>query len=387
MAAIISAVADHVYVFDADGRFTFMSKPPFFPGATRESMLGKTWREIGMPAATMEVFDEVRESVMRTGAPITAEMDYPSDEGMRRLLYTVTRLEHASGARSAVITTRDITQAHRDAEAVHELTARLEAQLGELRALHGELESFTYAVSHDLRAPLRSIDGFSQALADDYGHALDDTAKRYLTRVRVNASRMGELIDDLLGLARITRTALSLRSVDIAALCVQIIADLRRSNPARAVDFVAPPALHVRADARLMRVALENLLDNAMKFTSKKAHARVEVGECEVAHGARALFIRDDGAGFDPAHAGKLFGAFQRLHRDDEFPGSGIGLATAQRVIHRHQGRIWAEGAPGQGATFYFTLGDAAEGAAAVRNGDGRRTNPGVEVACAERVL
>jgi PAS domain S-box-containing protein len=370
MSAILSAIADHVYVFDAEGRFTFMSKAPFFPGATRESMMGKTWREIGMPPAAMEVFDEVRERVMRTGAAITAEMDYPSAAGTLRLLYTITALDHDRGERSAVITTRDITQAHHDAEAVKDLTARLEAQIEELREVNGELEAFSYSVSHDLRAPLRAIDGFSRALVDDYGETLDAIAKGYLTKVLAAASRMGHLIDDLLGLARITRTALSLGSVDVGAICSQIVSDLRGANPRREIDFVVPEELLVHADARLLRVALENLLGNAVKFTGKKARARIEVGACVSDSGARAVFVRDDGAGFDPKYAAKLFGAFQRLHTVDDFPGTGIGLATVQRVIHRHRGRIWAEATPGEGATFYFTLGENAD-----ETGAGGRSN------------
>ena len=358
MAAILGAIADHVYVFDAEGRFTFMSKPPFFPGQTPASMIGKTWQEIGMPRVTMEEFDRVRESVMRTGTAVTAQMDYPSDAGMRRLLYTITPLDHEGGARSAVITTREITQAHRDAEAVKDLTARLEAQIEALRTVNGELEAFSYSVSHDLRAPLRSIDGFSQALADDYGKQLDATARGYLDRVRGAATRMGQLIDDLLGLAQITRTALSLASVDVVPLCTRIIGDLRQANPTRTIELVVPENLHVDADARLLQVVLENLLGNAVKFTGKRPAARIEVGAGVTSDGAKTVFVKDNGAGFNPENAEKLFGAFQRMHRADDFPGTGIGLATVQRIIHRHRGRIWAQAKPGEGATFSFTLGE-----------------------------
>jgi light-regulated signal transduction histidine kinase (bacteriophytochrome) len=334
-----------------------MSKDPFLPGATRESMLGKTWRELGMPSDAMVPFDEIRERVMATGAPVTSEMDYPSDAGTRRLLYTITPLEHSGGGRSAVCTTRDITQAHRDALAVRELTARLEANVVELRAVNKELETFSYSVSHDLRAPLRSIDGFSQALAEDYAEKLDETAKGYLARVRTAASRMGELIDDLLGLARITGSVLSRSRVDVAPLAALIVSDLRRASPERTIDFVVPEKLVVSADAGLLRVALENLLGNAAKFTSKRPRARLEVGTIVTDAGEVALFVRDDGAGFDARYASKLFGAFQRLHTTAEFPGTGIGLATVQRVVQRHGGRIWAESTLGEGATFFFTLG------------------------------
>jgi light-regulated signal transduction histidine kinase (bacteriophytochrome) len=229
--------------------------------------------------------------------------------------------------------------------------------------VNGELEAFSYSVSHDLRAPLRAIDGFSRALVDDYGESLDETARGHLARVRANASRMGQLIDDLIGLARIARTALSWAPVDLAPICSQIVSDLRHASPHREIEFVVPPELLVHGDARLLRVVFENLLGNSVKFTGKKAHARIEVGACasDTDTDARVLFVRDDGAGFDPSHAGKLFGAFQRLHKVEDFPGTGIGLATVQRVIHRHRGRIWAESAPEQGATFYFTLGESTD--------------------------
>ena len=244
---------------------------------------------------------------------------------------------------------------------IRDITARKEAEdtlrryASQLEVANQELEAFCYSVSHDLRAPLRSLDGFSQALLDDYRDRLDDTGRDFLQRVRAASQRMGTLIDDLLSLSRVTRGELQVEQVDLSALAAAAAADLKKSDPARAVTFAIAPHLVVRADAGLMRIVLQNLLGNAWKFTGKRSPARVEVGS--MAHdGRRAFFVRDDGAGFDMAYAAKLFGAFQRLHAAAEFPGSGIGLATVQRIIHRHGGQVWAEGAPDRGATFYFTL-------------------------------
>ena len=243
---------------------------------------------------------------------------------------------------------RDITSRKEGEEQLRRYATQLEAA-------NKELEAFSYSVSHDLRAPLRSLDGFSQALLEDYHDRLDDTGRDFLQRVRAASQRMATLIDDLLSLSRVTRGELQVREVDLSALAAAAAADLQKSDPAREVSFTISPDLVVRADPGLLRIVLQNLLANAWKFTGKRPRARVEVGA--MAHdGRRAFFVRDDGAGFDMAHAAKLFGAFQRLHASDEFPGSGIGLATVQRIIHRHGGEVWAEGTPGRGATFYFTL-------------------------------
>lgn len=224
-----------------------------------------------------------------------------------------------------------------------------------LEAVNRELEAFSYSVSHDLRGPLRSIDGFSQALLDDYADRLDGPGKKHLQRVRAASQRMGQLIDDMLRLSQLTRSEMGRTTVNMSATAQAIATELQEKRPERQVEFVITPGLVVNADARLTRIALENLLANAYKFTEKHSRARIELGV--VQHkGETVYFVRDDGAGFDMAYADKLFGAFQRLHTTDEFEGTGIGLAIVQRIVHRHGGRIWAEGAVGQGATFYFTL-------------------------------
>jgi PAS domain S-box-containing protein len=225
----------------------------------------------------------------------------------------------------------------------------------QLRQANQELESFSYSVSHDLRAPLRGIDGFSQALLEDYAGQLDANGKDYLERVRAATQRMGQLIDDLLNLARVTRAEMRRSRVDLSELARSIIAELHRQHAERKADFIIEPGLHTQGDAHLLRIVLENLIGNSWKFTSKRERARIEIGKAKT-NGKSAFFVQDNGAGFDQAHAGRLFGAFQRLHGMSEFPGTGIGLATVQRIIHRHGGEVWAEGAVEKGATIYFTL-------------------------------
>jgi light-regulated signal transduction histidine kinase (bacteriophytochrome) len=240
--------------------------------------------------------------------------------------------------------------------------ASLEQAKAATEAVNRELEAFSYSVAHDLRAPLRSIDGFSLALLEDCADVLDEAGKQHLRLVREAAQDMAALIEGLLSLSRVTRSELRRETVDLAELTRNIFAQLRRAAPGRNVETVVPDELAAEGDVRLLRGLLENLLSNAWKFTGQRAVARIEVGITKAA-GERAYFVRDDGAGFDMAYAGKLFGAFQRLHSATEFQGTGIGLATVQRIVHRHGGRIWAESEVGCGATFFFTLWGAAHGA------------------------
>ena len=267
------------------------------------------------------------------------------------------RISHVEAGQEILIFTdvRDITEQRETAKKLQELNDRLAGDNTELDALNRELEAFSYAVSHDLRAPLRAIDGFSQALLEDYADRLDDGGRNYLSRVRKAAQRMGELIDDLLKLARITRAEMNAGEVDLSALAEEILEQLRQGEPQRAAEIVVAPGKTAQGDPRLLRIAMENLLGNAWKFTAGKTPARIEFGQTE-RNGAPAYVVRDNGAGFDMAYADKLFGAFQRLHDAAQFPGTGIGLATVQRIIRKHGGNIWAEAAPDQGAAFYFTL-------------------------------
>ncbi|MFZ4437840.1 MAG: sensor histidine kinase [Syntrophales bacterium] len=251
-------------------------------------------------------------------------------------------------------------QERKQAEAeIQQLNAELEQKVLErttqLEATNKELMAFSYSVSHDLRAPLRSIDGFSQALLEDCGNNLDNMGKTYLERIRKASQRMGLLIDDMLKLSRITQAEIKRGAVDLSGIIREIAEANQKGNSARAVDVTVQGGIMVQGDPRLIRIAMVSLLENAFKFTGKEAHPRIEFGTT-VRNGETACFIRDNGAGFEMAYAGKLFGAFQRLHAADDFPGTGIGLATVQRVVHRHGGQVWAEGEKGKGATFYFTL-------------------------------
>jgi PAS domain S-box-containing protein len=225
----------------------------------------------------------------------------------------------------------------------------------ELEQANKELEAFSYSVSHDLRAPLRSINGFSEALLEDYADQLDDTGKDYLHRVRAASQHMAQLIDDLLKLSRLTRAEMHYERVDLSALAQIVATELKETAPERVVEFVIAEGVVADGDAPLLRVVLENLLSNAWKFTGKHPRATIEFGVSQQ-EGQPVYFVRDDGAGFDMAYVNKLFVPFQRLHRSTEFEGTGIGLATVQRIIHRHGGSVWVEGEVGKGATFYFTL-------------------------------
>ncbi|MGH9575294.1 MAG: sensor histidine kinase [Candidatus Acidiferrales bacterium] len=239
-----------------------------------------------------------------------------------------------------------------------ELEQRVLERTAALEAANKELESFSYSVSHDLRAPLRSIDGFSLALEEDYGKKLDSAAKSHIRRVRAATQRMGVLIDDLLNLSRLSRLEMEPEDIDLSTMARAIASELARMDEGRRVEWVIRDSLRAHGDARLLRVVLDNLLGNAWKYSSRHENARIEFGvqrQCD----SMVFFVKDDGAGFDSAYSEKLFGAFQRLHGATEFPGTGVGLATVQRIIRRHGGSVWAESAVEKGATFYFTLSAA----------------------------
>jgi signal transduction histidine kinase len=247
-------------------------------------------------------------------------------------------------------------------EEVHSLNRTLEHSVSELRALNDELASFAYSVSHDLRAPLRAIDGFSQILLEDKGPVLGDDGRQHLDRVRAAATRMGSLIDDMLLLSKLTRDEMNLKSVDLTALARGVVDELRAREPNRQVEFESNGALPAKADERLLRIALTNLLGNSWKFTRAREPAHIRFGG-ETRDGEKVFFVKDDGVGFDMRYAQRLFGAFQRLHNTSEFEGTGIGLATVQRIVHRHGGRVWAESEVGKGTTLYFTLPPSEEAA------------------------
>ncbi len=306
---------------------------------------------LGMPA--------IQELLARDGQ-WTGELTYLIGGHEIMVESHMTLIAEPDGHKTVIKANRDITQQKHAQEEIRQLNRELEQRVKDrttqLEASNHELEAFAYSVSHDLRAPLRGIDGWSMAVLEDYGNKLDGQGQQYLKRVRMETQRMGCLIDDLLKLSRLSRVEMQRESVDLTALAHAIAARLREAEPARNLEFVIQEGLLTGGDAHLLEIVLSNLLTNAAKFTGPRAAARIEFGQAK-RDGELAFYVRDNGVGFDMVYAGNLFGAFQRLHKHTEFPGTGIGLATVQRVLRRHGGRIWADARPQQGATFYFTVG------------------------------
>ncbi|WP_051617182.1 sensor histidine kinase [Desulfonatronovibrio hydrogenovorans] len=256
-----------------------------------------------------------------------------------------------------VLEKKSLALVEKEKEFYTQLEQRVKQRTAQLEAANHELDAFSYSVSHDLRAPLRSIDGFSQALLEDCHDQLDEQGRDYLHRVRRASQRMGWLIDDLLKLSRVSRAELKVSLVDLSRTAETIIENMVERHPDRKVTANVQPGLKVSGDQALLRVALENLLDNAWKFTTRTGEPAIDLGST-TRDGEQVFFVRDNGAGFDTTYADKLFTPFQRLHSPEDYPGTGIGLATVARIIRKHGGRIWAESEPDQGAVFYFTLPD-----------------------------
>lgn len=263
--------------------------------------------------------------------------------------------EKGLAATSAI---RDITPRKEVEQKIFALNKELEHRALELEAANSELEAFSYSVSHDLRSPLQNIDSFSQILIEDYANRLDADGRDYIQRLRGSCEHMENIIEALLALSNMTRSELSMEHFDLSALAHAVAADVKQKNPDRLIDWVIAEGLKAEGDPKLLRVVLENLFGNAWKFTMNRQRARIEFGNLPQSNGSRTYFVRDDGAGFDMNRAGNLFTPFKRLHDQSEFEGTGIGLATVQRVIQRHRGKIWAEGQVDQGATFCFTLSE-----------------------------
>lgn len=383
LEGVIEGTIDAIFVKDLQGRYVLLnSTSAKIIGGTKEEIIGKDDRDF-FPPEIAHILMETDQRIMTTGESQILEESVPimetiaqenppcttlkEEKKVGEIIMMRTFLSAKSVWRDAqeniiglIGVGKDITDRKKAEQEIINLNENLERRVlertAELEATNKELEAFSYSVSHDLRAPLRGIDGFSQALVDRYADKLDDKGQHYIQRIRAGTQRMGELIDDLLTLSRMTRSEMRRRQVDLSALAKEILAELSHAQPEREAEWAIAPGLIANGDPQLLRVVLENLLNNAWKFSSAKLHSRIEFDAILQEEGKVAYFVRDNGAGFDMAYSNKLFGAFQRLHSTTQFPGTGIGLATVARIIHRHGGRVWAEGVVEEGATFYFTL-------------------------------
>jgi PAS domain S-box-containing protein len=366
LRTVIDNIPDYIFVKDRDGKMTLANNAVLrdIGGKTLEDVIGKSDFDI-LPKEEAERYFAQEQALLETGqsiinleAPITVQNE------RHWVLSNKVPLRDSDGNIVGLVgINRDITERQEAEEKIRKLNSQLAKQvkertqqLAQLKALNQELEAFSYSVSHDLRAPLRAMDGFSQALLEDYYDNVDDNGKEYLVLIRYESQRMAQLIDGLLNLSRFTRVELAWQEVDLSALVRKIAEELQRMEPHRKVEFDIEDVPAVCGDVRLLEVVFQNLIGNAWKYSSKKKDARIEFGTLQE-DGKTFYFVRDNGAGFDMAYLNKLFGAFQRLHSSAEFEGTGVGLATVQRIVHRHGGIVRAKGESGVGATFYFTLG------------------------------
>lgn len=359
---LLTSISDMTFTLDRELRFRYANKPVLdLYGKKLEELIGKNFADLDFPAdLTLKIRQNLRQ-VFETAESVTGETQFPnaaSEIGFYEYIFNP--VFSADGTVAAVVGSfREITERKQAEEEIRKLNETLEQRVAErttqLQAANKELEAFSYSVSHDLRAPLRHINGFSQALLEDYADKLDEVGKSYLQQVRGASQEMAHLIDDVLQLARVTRSEMRYEAINLGELASEIIADLQKIESGRAAVVNIEENLSAYGDKRLLKIILVNLLGNAWKFTSNRENAEISFGR-QQKDGQEVYFIRDNGAGFDMAYADKLFGAFQRLHSAAEFEGTGIGLATVQRIVNRHGGRVWAEGEVNKGAVFYFTL-------------------------------
>jgi PAS domain S-box-containing protein len=360
LLALIDNTSAVIYMRDLDGRYMLVNREyERLFDVHREEIVGLTDHDL-FPA---DIADDFRANDLRaavSGGPVQMEETAPGEDGPHTYITVKFPLRDDTGRAYAVAgISTDITDRIRAEEQVHQLNAELERRVrertAELEASLRELDAFAYSVSHDLRAPLRSLDGFAEVLMEDYADRLDDEGQQHLRRIQANVGRMAQLIDDLLELSRANRTELHRGRVDMGVQARAIIDELRAAEPDRRVNVLIGDGLIGTGDPHLIRVALDNLLANAWKFTGGRDPATIEVGAHE-RNGELVFFVRDNGAGFDMRYVDRLFDPFQRLHATADFEGSGIGLAIVHRILARHSGRIWAESVPDRGATFFFTL-------------------------------
>lgn len=360
--SLIETTNDWIWEIDEQFHFTYSSlKIQTILGFELNSVLGRSILDLIPERQRGKVEEEFSNLAERQEAFVGVEQYFEDSDGNIAIFETsgiplFTNNGIFKGYRGI---SKDITERKKTERQIARLNDELENKVIErtkmLRIANKELEAFSYSVSHDLRAPLRSIDGFSQALIEDYGESLDEIATNYLSRVRSAAQRMSTLIDDMIKLAKVSRTELTKKRINLSHISTSILDSLTEMEPERKTDFKIEPNLYVMGDENLMKVALQNLIENAWKFTSKEDVTRIEVG-VKSQDNQTVYYVKDNGAGFDMNYAKKLFTPFQRLHKESDFPGTGIGLSTVQRIIHRHLGKIWAEGEPGKGAEFCFTM-------------------------------
>ena len=350
--SMINTVREPLISLDQDLRVVTVSRSFYEVFKVKpEETVGQLIYDLGNKQWDIPKLRELLETILpekTTFDNYEVEHDF-ADIGRRIMLLNARQIQRVLGKeRIILLAIEDITEKKKLERGV--VVARDVAE-----AANKELKAFSYSVSHDLRAPLRSIDGFSLTLLEDYQKILDDKGRDYLDRVRKATQYMGKLIDDMLKLSGVTQSVFNYQSIDLSKMVQSISDTFQKNNPNNNVKMTIQKGIVIQGDLRSMQIALTNLIDNAWKFTGKQKHPRIEFG-ATLKENEKIFFIRDNGAGFDMAYVGKLFGAFQRLHAMNDFAGTGIGLATVQRIIHRHGGKIWAEGEVGKGATFFFTL-------------------------------